>query len=113
MKGVSLDGLFGEPEEIRTPDTRLRRPLLYPTELQAHLYAPPAFCRLRLRLPNRLRLALALFLPHRDAVLVCQRNTVLPRSFARTTDNRVLHRIIPVCTAPSFRTVTAARVWSG
>ena len=30
--------LFGAPEEIRTPDTRLRRPLLYPTELQAHLY---------------------------------------------------------------------------
>ena len=28
---------FGAPEEIRTPDTRLRRPLLYPTELQAHL----------------------------------------------------------------------------
>ena len=26
----------GAPEEIRTPDTRLRRPLLYPTELQAH-----------------------------------------------------------------------------
>lgn len=25
----------GEPEEIRTPDTRLRRPLLYPAELQA------------------------------------------------------------------------------
>ena len=27
----------GAPEEIRTPDTRLRRPLLYPTELQAHV----------------------------------------------------------------------------
>ena len=27
---------FGAPGEIRTPDTRLRRPLLYPTELQAH-----------------------------------------------------------------------------
>ena len=27
---------FGAPEEIRTPDTRLRRPLLYPPELQAH-----------------------------------------------------------------------------
>ena len=25
----------GAPGEIRTPDTRLRRPLLYPTELQA------------------------------------------------------------------------------
>ena len=30
--------LFGAPEEIRTPDTRLRRPLLYPTELQAHVF---------------------------------------------------------------------------
>ena len=29
--------LFGAPEEIRTPDTRLRRPLLYPTELQARV----------------------------------------------------------------------------
>ena len=28
----------GAPEEIRTPDTRLRRPLLYPTELQAHFW---------------------------------------------------------------------------
>ena len=27
---------YGEPEGSRTPDTRLRRPLLYPTELQAH-----------------------------------------------------------------------------
>ena len=25
-----------EPEGIRTPDPRLRRPLLYPAELQAH-----------------------------------------------------------------------------
>ena len=30
--------LYGAPEEIRTPDTRLRRPLLYPTELQAHFW---------------------------------------------------------------------------
>ena len=29
--------IYGAPEEIRTPDTRLRRPLLYPTELQAHI----------------------------------------------------------------------------
>lgn len=29
----------GAPGEIRTPDTRLRRPLLYPTELQAHIGA--------------------------------------------------------------------------
>ena len=29
--------IFGAPEEIRTPDTRLRRPLLYPTELQARI----------------------------------------------------------------------------
>ncbi len=27
---------IGAPEGIRTPDPRLRRPLLYPTELQAH-----------------------------------------------------------------------------
>ena len=29
--------MIGAPEEIRTPDTRLRRPLLYPTELQARV----------------------------------------------------------------------------
>ena len=34
--------LFGAPEEIRTPDTRLRRPLLYPTELQAQVWDKPA-----------------------------------------------------------------------
>ena len=27
----------GEPTGIRTPDTRLRRPLLYPTELWTHM----------------------------------------------------------------------------
>ena len=27
---------IGAPEGIRTPDPRLRRPLLYPAELQAH-----------------------------------------------------------------------------
>ena len=40
--------LFGAPEEIRTPDTRLRRPLLYPTELQAHLVTRlPAYLEVR------------------------------------------------------------------
>ena len=29
--------LYGEPGEIRTPDPRLRRPMLYPTELLTHL----------------------------------------------------------------------------
>ena len=28
---------IGAPEGIRTPDPRLRRPLLYPAELQAHV----------------------------------------------------------------------------
>lgn len=28
--------LSGDPGGIRTPDPRLRRPLLYPTELQTH-----------------------------------------------------------------------------
>ena len=28
---------FGEPEGIRTPDLRLRRPLLYPAELQTQV----------------------------------------------------------------------------
>ena len=28
---------YGDPGEIRTPDPRLRRPLLYPTELLDHI----------------------------------------------------------------------------
>ncbi len=31
--------LPNEPEGIRTPDPRLRRPLLYPTELRTHIHA--------------------------------------------------------------------------
>ena len=31
--------MLGAPGETRTPDTRLRRPLLYPAELQAHMHA--------------------------------------------------------------------------
>ena len=34
-KGVNPFG-FDEPEGIRTPDPRLRRPLLYPAELRTH-----------------------------------------------------------------------------
>src|SRR3954470_4921379 len=30
--------IFGAPGGSRTPDPRLRRPLLYPTELRAHAY---------------------------------------------------------------------------
>ena len=33
----SQDSLTNVPEGIRTPDPRLRRPLLYPAELQTHL----------------------------------------------------------------------------
>ena len=35
---------FGAPEESRTPDTWLRRPLLYPTELQAHTWRSYLSC---------------------------------------------------------------------
>ena len=31
---------YGAPEGIRTPDPRLRRPMLYPTELQVHNQSP-------------------------------------------------------------------------
>jgi hypothetical protein len=33
---IRLQMSNGAPEEIRTPDPRFRKPLLYPTELQAH-----------------------------------------------------------------------------
>ena len=33
---LSYTRRIGAPEGIRTPDPRLRRPLLYPTELQVH-----------------------------------------------------------------------------
>ena len=32
--------VIGAPEGIRTPDPRLRRPMLYPTELQVHTFLP-------------------------------------------------------------------------
>ena len=35
---VIIIGLIGVLGGIRTPDPRLRRPLLYPTELQAHSF---------------------------------------------------------------------------
>ena len=31
---------YGAPEGTRTPDTRLRRPVLCPAELQAHIESP-------------------------------------------------------------------------
>ena len=34
---LSYTRRFGAPEGIRTPDPRLRRPMLYPTELQVHI----------------------------------------------------------------------------
>lgn len=36
---IRMAALFfrGDPEGIRTPDPRLRRPLLYPTELLDHI----------------------------------------------------------------------------
>ena len=37
---LSYTRRFGAPEGIRTPDPRLRRPLLYPTELQVHNQQP-------------------------------------------------------------------------
>ena len=30
--------IYGAPERSRTPDTRIRSPLLYPTELQVHFF---------------------------------------------------------------------------
>jgi hypothetical protein len=32
------NSLYGAPEGSRTPGTRIRSPLLYPTELQAHVF---------------------------------------------------------------------------
>ena len=34
---IFIKNKYGTPEGIRTPDTRLRRAVLYPTELQAHI----------------------------------------------------------------------------
>lgn len=34
---LSESGFCGVPETIRTPDRRIRSPLLYPTELLAHI----------------------------------------------------------------------------
>ena len=37
---LSYTRRHGAPEGIRTPDPRLRRPMLYPTELQVHNKSP-------------------------------------------------------------------------
>ena len=37
LTGLANPQLYGVPEGIRTPDTRLRRAMLYPAELQAHV----------------------------------------------------------------------------
>ena len=34
---INFFGFYGAPEGIRTPDPQLRRLLLYPPELQAHM----------------------------------------------------------------------------
>ena len=34
---IPKGSIIGVPEGIRTPDTRLRRAVLYPAELQAHM----------------------------------------------------------------------------
>ena len=36
-----MNGKSGGPGESRTPDKRFRKPLLYPSELQAHGLLPP------------------------------------------------------------------------
>ena len=41
VKGNEAGGHNGAPEEIRTPDPRFRKPLLYPTELQALISSRP------------------------------------------------------------------------
>ena len=38
-QALEVPGKFGAPGGIRTPDPRLRRPMLYPTELQARAVA--------------------------------------------------------------------------
>ena len=68
---------FGAPEGIRTPDTRLRRPLLYPTELQAHVVICTAL------LPNIMVERVKGIGPSRPA----WKAGVLPLNYTRTSHN--------------------------
>ena len=51
----------GAPEEIRTPDPRFRKPLLYPTELQAHNGRGSKIRTYDHSLPKRVRYQTALY----------------------------------------------------
>ena len=47
---------YNEPAEIRTLDTRLRRPLLYPAELQAHIFIAEQYIKYGADDGNRTRI---------------------------------------------------------
>ena len=66
FRGLFIKYKHGAPEEIRTPDPRFRKPLLYPTELQAHMVGVVRFeltttrsqseCATRLRYTPRMQI---------------------------------------------------------
>ena len=58
---MRLQVINGAPEEIRTPDPRFRKPLLYPTELQAHNGRGSKIRTYDHSLPKRVRYQTALY----------------------------------------------------
>ena len=61
FRGLFIKYKHGAPEEIRTPDPRFRKPLLYPTELQAHNGRGSKIRTYDHSLPKRVRYQTALY----------------------------------------------------
>ena len=81
--------MLGAPGETRTPDTRLRRPLLYPAELQAHMHALSQ---------TRLSLVLLERVMGIGPTQPAWKASVLPLNYTRTS---VQHRLRTLCSGTS------------
>ena len=72
-----MDRLLRMPGGTRTPDTRLRRPVLYPTELRTHkpFAIAPADLQLRKRVMGI------------EPTYLAWKASVLPLNYTRTIEN--------------------------
>ena len=76
----------GEPTGIRTPDTRLRRPLLYPTELWTHIMPNLPFYK---KLERMMRIVLTLSAWEAEVLPLNYISIIGPEVEIRTRDPRL------------------------
>jgi hypothetical protein len=84
----------GAPGGIRTPDPRLRRPMLYPTELQARADTRGVFCGLVAREARSSRFA---------SCSRVARSVAQPRTRSRTRSRRIATILSPLGVASPTR----------